>query len=73
MLAKDTSRISRNMFAMHDWLNGVQREGVLFISVVDGVDSNSIADTHSEMIRLFEEYCAKQRKRPRRKTVISTT
>jgi len=40
LIIKDLSRICRNYLEMAEWVNDIQRKGVLLLSVLDGTHGN---------------------------------
>ena len=58
VIVKDLSRLSRNPLEISDWINGIRRCGVLFISVQDGITDDHF-DKKDEMFRMYSEYLEK--------------
>ena len=44
VIVRDLSRLSRRVFDVPDWISGIRRKGVSFISVMDGVTDDSFED-----------------------------
>jgi DNA invertase Pin-like site-specific DNA recombinase len=63
VLVNDVSRIGRNSIEIHYLINTFMEKGTTFISVSDGLDDKSINEMHDTLNQLFDNHCAKQRRK----------
>ena len=54
VIVKDISRVSRSFFEIPNWINGIRRYGVSFISVMDDMTDETFVNK-DELFRLFLE------------------
>ena len=64
VIVKNVSRISRNYFELPEWVSAIRSKGVSFISVQDGLSSDSITIMYNAIHQAYMEYCVNQRKKP---------
>ena len=55
VFVKDISRLSRNSFEVHGWINGIRGRGVRFISIQDGI-TDDLFDNHALVYQYYLEH-----------------
>jgi DNA invertase Pin-like site-specific DNA recombinase len=63
VMVTDLSRVSRNPFEMSDWINGIRRRGIKFISVRDNI-TDEIFEQKDVYFQRLCEYFEKQEPKP---------
>ena len=56
VIVQNLSRIGRDFILTEDWIAGIRRKGVSFVSVSDGIDDSMFNDTKS-LTGTFKELC----------------
>ena len=63
VMVTDLSRVSRNPFEMSDWINGVRRKGVKFVSVRDNI-TDDVFERQDIYSQWLCEYLERQKQQP---------
>ena len=70
VIVKDLARIGRNAFEIPNWIDGVRRKGVSFISVMDGINDDTFDGKSNAIYQLSRNFLRKQRKKPPRHAAV---
>ena len=69
VIVRSLDRLGRNFIQTEDWIAGIRRKGVSFISIADGINDSTFDSTNllsRDFQGLYKEYLAAEKRKNRR-------